>query len=196
MKTSQTIFELKTKIKKLKNGGYVSPDSMGELLPKKELLKLYQFWYEEKPKEDIVKPEAVKKYEEYLEIIEFLEQKIIEDMMSNVNILDSDLEEKYALINQEAWEFFVTEYKKDSEICLWFNCEAPFSKINSNQLPVRLGKFGTFSANMGYEFCPSTKTRAEKIAALELILEKICNQHESKILTSFMTDRICDEAQK
>lgn len=193
MKTSEKIYQLRTNLMKLKAGGHVSPGSLAELLPKKELKKLYEFWYDEKPLGDIVKPDAVLRYEEMLQTANSLEQERRRLSWNEFPDIYSDLVEQWYELIYGALDFLSKEQKKDPALCLWFDYEVPADRKSPYYIPSSIGMDRHYLASDGFGFCPAHVTIAEKVTALEASLKAVCDRYEGKVLESFMTDPASSE---
>ena len=193
MKTNEKIYQLRTSLMKLKAGGHVSPGSLAELLPKKELKKLHEFWYDEKLLEDISKPDAVLRYEEMLQTANSLEQERRRLSWNEFPDIYSDLVEQWYELIYGALDFLSKEQRKDPDLCLWFDYEVPTDRKSPYYIPSSIGMDRHYVARDGFGFCPAPVTIAEKVTALEASLKAVCDRYEGKVLESFMTDLASSE---
>lgn len=183
MNTDEKIYHLKIKLTELKRGAHVSPASFNRLLKKAELKKLYQCWYDEKPLNDIVIPDAVIRYEALINIAYLLFGDIIKsnftgDLEPMVNNYD-------AAIN-DAIIFLQEEQQRDPNLYLWFDFKvaetsAPFI------IPSPIGMHDSWAFGFGNGLSPSSASLDEKVAALEATIKNVSDRYESKAFEPFMT---------
>ena len=191
MKTDKKIYQLKLKLKELKSGGHVSPESLEGLVPVRDLKKLFLCWYDEKPLDQIAKPEAIVKYEEMIATADSLWSSWLEINRNKHVDIDIELLDERLLVFKSAFQFLVKEQEKDPDLYLWLDATVPKDTEGSFYIPLTLGTDCCFVPRGGYGFCPSSATLSTKISALEEALKKVCDRYESKVLESFMVDSVC-----
>jgi hypothetical protein len=191
MKTDKKIYQLKLKLKELKSGGHVTPDSFEGLVPSKDLKKLFLCWYDEKPLGQIVRPKAIVKYDDMIAKADSLRR----DMRRSENgDIYSDIRDEWYRAIYSAIEFLLREKKEDPDLILWLDAAVPEDTERSIYIPLPVGTDGCYMPRYGYGFCPSSATLSTKISALEDAINNVCDRYESKVLESFMVDSICPMA--
>lgn len=187
MRTDKKIYQLKIKLKELKNGGHVSPESLQRFVPLNELKKLIKCWYDEKPLDQIGKPTAILKYEELIASANFLRREMNHIKYDDVFRLIYD---SWEIILNTAFQHLYEENKKDPNLFLWLDYDVPQNVETSSIVPLSIGVRSLIVPKYGYGFCPSTAALSTKISALEEALKNVCDGYESKALEPFLIDPV------
>lgn len=182
MRTDKKIYQIKIKLKELKNGGHVSPESLQRFVPLNELKKLIKCWYDEKPLDQIGKPTAILKYEELTDTAHSL---LLEIGRTDDIAAHDEIYNKYDLLWNSAFQLLKKEKEKDPSFISWLDYDVPVNFETSNCVPLPIGSYCRISPKIGYGFCPSSATLTTKILALEGALKSVCESYESKALEPF-----------
>jgi hypothetical protein len=182
MRIDKKIYQIKIKLKELKSGGHVSPESLQRFVPLKELKKLIKCWYDEKPLYQIAIPEAILKYDELTDSAHSLALEM--DRTDDIAVYE-EIYNEYDLIWNSAFQLLLKEKEKDPSLILWLDYDVPVNFETSDCVPLPIGSYCRISPRIGYGFCPSSATLATKILALEETLNNVCESYESKALEPF-----------
>ncbi len=179
MRTDEKIYQIKIKLKKLRSGGHVSPESLQKFVPLKELKKLIQCWYDEKPLDQIRKPEAILIYGNFTDSAHSMWQEMCrtDDITVYCEIYD-----QWKLLRNSAFQLLLKEIEKDPSLILWLDYDVPVNFETSVCVPLPIGSNCRISPRIGCGFCPSSATVVTKILALEEALKSVCESYESKAL--------------
>jgi hypothetical protein len=188
MKTDKKISLLKLNLMKLKNGGHVPPGSLKGIVPKEQLLGLYNCWYEELPEDELIKPDSIIEIERLNDIADHLHARML------LAYRDAETAFMYETQTIKAYEdvdqFLLKARQIEPNLSEWLDRDV-FSSDKSSviDIPVTIGtRDSKYFVGKGNALCPSSASLKQKMKALEQVIEDICEGYESKTLEPFMTD--------
>ena len=175
---------------KLKKGGHVPPGSLKGIVPKEQLLSLYNCWYEELPEEEVVKPDSIIEIERLTDIADHLHARMLLAFRDPETALIYQRQTVEAY--EEADQFLLEARKIEPNFCAWLDRDV-FSPDKSSvvDIPVTIGtRDSTYFVGKGNALCPSSASLKQKVSALERVIQDMCEGYESKALEPFMTDLV------
>lgn len=172
---------------KLKNGGHVPPGSLKGLVPKEQLLSLYNCWYEELPEEEVVRPDSIMEIERLTDIADHLHAKMLLAFRDSETTLI--YETQTIKVYKEADQFLLKAIQIEPDFCEWLDRDV-FSPDKSSviDIPVTIGtRDSRYFVGRGNALRPSSVSLKQKVEALEQVIQEMCDGYESKALEPFMT---------